>query len=730
MSSQDGIDAARALAAIGCALALAGCGGGEAGSMPAPRESPTAATTAPPPPTPTQLFEWAEFTYPDLFPRGPVNETLTSGGVGYVLRHYPSTGNYAGVGLADNIVYALGAFTGNVITSYGPIESYTCLVLPLSCAGSQVLDVTVVGSGSGTVSGYGASCRDGTCSSTQPAGSVVTLVATPDAGSVFAGWSGDDDCADGVVTMSTARRCSARFHVPRTLTVTVGADGSFTPSTLALYGGDTVEWQFPARGEAVVPVRWDGASRASCVPLPYTPTDPNHLTGPLPRAVSGLFSLSPLEVSLTVEPAAARCRSGALPSTTAGTQMLCPVAQSTVSLDALVQSPGVTGVFIRMLWKDVHIAPGTGDASYDFRAMDREIDKVVRAGKVYSLGFKAGQDGTPDWLFTNGVTRLALQDSGEDTDATCGARMTLGDPTEARYQQHYADLLRKVAAHLRERADRYRALAYIKPSGANLISHENRLPKRCDPGCVCNTRLFAQRGYRPSGLYAFYRAQTDLLAAEFPDKSMGYALIQAGFPRINEAGDHENEAGVSSGAALPAGTEQTETILNEGRLRHGQRFVVAHNGLQTKPAADCQARPATPGCPNRWALEQAQLGQVIGWQTNNASGVANPRELDSALRNAWDNSPGIYVEAYEDRLWEADRQGVLDPAGSGRTLAQWAEQFHARRRTLHAGLGDPLPLVHRHTFQRTAGMVGEQRYAYARPAACGSGPVGTVVLQP
>ena len=46
-------------------------------------------------------------------------------------------------------------------------------------------------------------------------------------------------------------------------------------------------------------------------------------------------------------------------------------------------------------------------------------------GKVYSVGLKAGDDGTPGWLFTNGVTPLQLQDSGDDT-AGCGTRMTLG----------------------------------------------------------------------------------------------------------------------------------------------------------------------------------------------------------------------------------------------------------------------------------------------------------------
>jgi hypothetical protein len=40
----------------------------------------------------------------------------------------------------------------------------------------------------------------------------VRLTATPNAGSVFAGWEGDADCADGALTMASDRACVARFE--------------------------------------------------------------------------------------------------------------------------------------------------------------------------------------------------------------------------------------------------------------------------------------------------------------------------------------------------------------------------------------------------------------------------------------------------------------------------------------------------------------------------------------
>ncbi len=154
-------------------------------------------------------------------------------------------------------------------------------------------------------------------------------------------------------------------------------------------------------------------------------------------------------------------------------------------------------------------------------------------------------------------------------------------PRLAALLQHYFDMLSKVAARIRARADWYRALAYIKPAGANLFSHENRLPKRCSPGCVCNSQIFAENGYRPSKLYDFYRKQFALLKKEFPGKAISYQLIQDGFPLVNESGGYERADGSSSnGRPLPGGVEQTEQILELGQRDLERLFVVQHNGLQ------------------------------------------------------------------------------------------------------------------------------------------------------
>lgn len=486
--------------------------------------------------------------------------------------------------------------------------------------------------------------------------------------------------------------------VGKTVVITLNPDGFFSPARVEIFSGDIVEWHFANRADTIIPVNLNAAGQPDCINLkPYDPNDPNEFTGPMCRAASGIFTISPEELPYASE-------------------------------ETTWRNPNISGVFIRPRWDDVNPAPGR----FNWIEIDREIDQAVRNGKVFSIGFKAGVKGTPQWIFDSTktdavVTRL---DFGFKQD---GKPTWFGSPADPNYRKHYFDLLRAAAAHFRERNAAYRALAYIKPSGANLFTHENRLPN----DTTQDLATWAGPGqYTPSALYEFYRQQEALLQAEFPEKDMDYALIQDGFPIINDFGEYLGQTNPPPQHPLPTGALQTETILNQGRRNFGQRFVVAHNGLKQKPAF-CPGSGVHPitvspgfsyvgsGCPNRWVLEQSELGQVTGFQTTND--LLTESDVDLALENAWDNSDAIYVELYERNAQQADA-GVLP---SGRTLAQWAELFHERRRAAFPDIPDPFPLTHVHRFRRSRVSGGFQELHFVNGRKCLSGDsmtYGTVVI--
>ena len=146
----------------GAALILSACGGAEVPADAQPARSERALATAAVTATvdASSLFDWAEYTFPDLFPKGAKNQPLTFEGVDYTIRPY-ANGNYLGL-TSGGAVYGLGPFTGNVLTGFGQAADYAqqiaadaCKVQPAACEAGLALaagyDITLALRSDGTV---------------------------------------------------------------------------------------------------------------------------------------------------------------------------------------------------------------------------------------------------------------------------------------------------------------------------------------------------------------------------------------------------------------------------------------------------------------------------------------------------------------------------------------------------------------------------------------------------
>lgn len=331
------------------------------------------------------------------------------------------------------------------------------------------------------------------------------------------------------------------------------------------------------------------------------------------------------------------------------------------------EDPDISGVFVRTTWSSIETDLG----EFDFSNLDQELNRAITHGKYVSLSLGAGKDGTPEWLFDEGgVQGYDFQDGATQLEVgKCGARMTLGDPTDPEYQERYFAAIRAMAEHVKSNPAWYDAVAYIKISGANLFTHENRLPKRCEPGCVCNGQVWSEAGYTPAGLADFYLNEMEVLQEVYPGKPMIYALIQDGFPHMNNQGDYLTSDGTSSGDELITSVQQLENILALGAENHGDLFVVAHYGLSDHHE------------PNRWVVKAGKAGQPTAFQTQNMQELTSPAELQDALENMWANTTAHYLEVYIDMLSKIRAQdGLLVPDSQAETntLEEWNTLLKAR----------------------------------------------------
>jgi hypothetical protein len=98
--------------------------------------------------------------------------------------------------------------------SFADLSSGSLRRIIAETSATNLLSVTKTGKGTGTIGSTPSALEYGSvCGVRFAAGTGLTLSAAGTAGSTFVRWTGDSDCANGVVTLSANRSCTAKFGV-------------------------------------------------------------------------------------------------------------------------------------------------------------------------------------------------------------------------------------------------------------------------------------------------------------------------------------------------------------------------------------------------------------------------------------------------------------------------------------------------------------------------------------
>jgi len=148
--------------------------------------------------TGTATLNWGGSTNQDWCHIGTTSGSVSAGGSQNVTVNVDAPSN---VGTFNCVITISDPNASN-----NPQTISVTYTVAASAPSTYNLNLNKTGGGSGTIGSNpsGASF---------PAGAIVSLIATPDSGSVFSGWSGDPDCGDGLLTMNANKNCIANFSV-------------------------------------------------------------------------------------------------------------------------------------------------------------------------------------------------------------------------------------------------------------------------------------------------------------------------------------------------------------------------------------------------------------------------------------------------------------------------------------------------------------------------------------
>jgi hypothetical protein len=306
---------------------------------------------------------------------------------------------------------------------------------------------------------------------------------------------------------------------------------------------------------------------------------------------------------------------------------------------AVLASPAVDGVVLRIYWNTLEPSPGR----FEFSALDRDIASVVSAGKRYTLGVIVGTY-TPAWVAKAGARVLPFTVSPHNGAGNCRS-INVPEPWDRVYLKSLDGMIAALGAHIRSNATRFNAMTQVKVTGIGEYTEETRMPIET-PAMSSTCRLtdavpdWRAHGYRPSLVEKAWNNLLNSWAAAFPGRSLGNNFINKSFPGIDESGRHSKTAGLTL----------TEKLIHDGTGRYGARFAVQTQALRattgTTPFVQNARRPgATIGyqlAEDVFGNPMCQGVKLIG---NRVKTPCDPSAIQHALQLG-KSSGAAYIEVF------------------------------------------------------------------------------------
>ena len=269
------------------------------------------------------------------------------------------------------------------------------------------------------------------------------------------------------------------------------------------------------------------------------------------------------------------------------------VAGSTNSLpDRVFNEPAIAGIYLRYYWRELERSQG----KFRWKDLDYDLDRVLAAGKKFSIGIHAGAF-APSWLYATGtgIRSIAWSEATHGRGVGC-SDYTAPVPYDAPYAPAYIAMITALHDHLAAR-NALPLLAMVKVTPFNDFTEELHLPSSPYKPRSCESdaqSAWLALGYRPSLVLAAFKEIYLPMADLFPTAVLSFNTIQGNsFPGISEDGQKVRRT-----------NDLAEHIIGYALRKTPGRLTVEDTAL-----SNVQSSPKLV----LWAVSQ---GAIQGWQTN------------------------------------------------------------------------------------------------------------------